>query len=133
MTQVSLFHLYALRILYLLMAVALGAMIWPVILHPTQPLGVGRSVANAMLGAISALSFLGLRYPLKMLPLLFFEIVWKLVWLMFVAYPAYRNQSLDENMLSALYEILPILIFPFLLPWRYIFDTYLAGSGDRWR
>ena len=40
-----------------------------------------------MLTAMSILAFLGLRYPVKMLPVLLFESAWKLLWLALVAVP----------------------------------------------
>jgi hypothetical protein len=25
------------------------------------------------------------------------------------------------------------VIFPLVIPWRYVFDQYVRGQGDRWR
>ena len=72
--EVSLVRLYVLRAMYLLLVVGLGAMIVPEILSH-EP--ASRGVIPSLLGAVWLLAFLGLRYPLEMLPLLMFEFAWK--------------------------------------------------------
>ena len=42
---------------------------------------------QCILLAMSVLAFLGLRYPVKMLPILLFESMWKLTWLAVIALP----------------------------------------------
>ena len=78
MTQVSLPRLYALRAAYLLMSVGLGLTIWPGILHPEKPWPLMYGVVQCVLAAVSLLALLGLRHPLKMLPILMFEMIWTL-------------------------------------------------------
>ena len=81
MTEISLFRLYALRAAYLLLAVGLAATVWPLIInHPPQwPLM--NSVVCSLLAAVSVLAAIGIRYPLQMLPILLFELLWKSIWL----------------------------------------------------
>jgi len=74
--EVSLVRLYVLRATYLLMVVGLGATIMPEILGHTL---TARGVIPSLLGALWTLAFLGLRYPLQMLPLLMFEFAWKAI------------------------------------------------------
>ena len=85
MNEVSLVRLYALRATYLLIVVGLGIEIWPGIIHHEKPWELMQGVVNCVLAAVSLLALLGLRYPLQMLPLLFFEMVWKSIWLIVVA------------------------------------------------
>ncbi len=80
MSEVSIFRIYLLRARYLLIAVGLAIMIWPGILSPPENLSHMGSVVRSVLGAVSLLAALGIRYPVKMLPLLFFELVWKCIW-----------------------------------------------------
>jgi hypothetical protein len=80
--EVSAFRLYLLRAMYLLIVVGLGFQIWPGILHPPKDLEHMRGVVRSLLGAVSLLAVVGIRYPLKMLPLLFFELVWKSIWIL---------------------------------------------------
>jgi len=70
--ELSTFRLYLMRGLYLLITVGLGSIIWPLMFHH-KPWDLMHSVAMALLAALSALMALGIRYPVKMLPLLFCE------------------------------------------------------------
>jgi hypothetical protein len=133
MIQVSLFRLYALRATYLLLVVGLGIGIWPGIIHHTKPWGLMQGVVNCVLAAVSALAILGLRYPLLMLPLLLFELVWKSIWLLVVAVPLWSVHGMDANTWETAAACLMGVIFPIVIPWRYVFANYLAKPGDRWR
>jgi hypothetical protein len=65
--ELSLVRLYVLRATYLLLVVGLGATIVPV-LFSHEPMA--RGAIPSLLGAVWLLAFVGLRYPLQMLPLL---------------------------------------------------------------
>lgn len=82
--EVSIFRLYLLRAAYLLLVVGLGITVWPTMIHHPQ-WTLWHGVGKSMLAAISVLAILGIRYPLKMLPLLFFEVTWKSIWLVAIA------------------------------------------------
>lgn len=130
---VSLARLYALRATYLLIAVGLGVEIWPGILHHDRPWGLMQGVVNCVLGAVSLLALLGLRHPLKMLPLLFFEMVWKSLWLIVVALPLWRAGPMDAGTAETVLACLMGVIFPLVIPWRHVVASYVTGAGDRWR
>ena len=133
MTGLSPFRLNLLRTGYLILVVGLGTTIWPSILDPARSWGLMHGVVVSMLGAMSALAVLGIRYPLAMLPLLFFEMGWKAIWLLRVALPLWSANRLDAAATETLYECLPIILFPIIIPWRYVFDTYARKPGDAWR
>src|SRR5262249_47563801 len=122
MTDVSLFRLYLLRAMYLLIGVGLGMQIWPLILnHTAGQWTVMHSVAMSMLGALSALSLLGLRYPLQMLPLLFFELAWKIIWLAAMAVPVGLANRIDDKWMETVFACLLVAIVPIVLPWDYVY------------
>jgi hypothetical protein len=132
MKDVSLFRLYLLRAMYLLIAVGLGSMIWPLIINHVKPWGHMQGVAICLFGALSLLSVLGLRYPLQMLPLLLFELAWKSIWLIVVAWPLWSSGTIDPANLQTMYECLLGLVLLFIIPWRYVFANYVQRPGDRW-
>ena len=131
--EVSLLRLYALRATYLLLVVGMGFQIWPAIIHHTRPWDLMHGVASCMLGAMSALAAVGLRYPLKMLPILFFELVWKATWLIAIAYPLWTAHKIDADTAETVTACLMGIIFPIVIPWRYVIAQYLKAPGDRWR
>jgi hypothetical protein len=133
MTRVSLLRLYALRALYLLIAVGLGIEIWPGVIHHEKPWGLMQGVVCCVLAAVSVLAVLGLRYPLQMLPLLLFELVWKSIWLFVVALPLWSAHQMDAQTLETAKACLMGVIIPIVIPWPYVFASYVVKRGDRWR
>jgi hypothetical protein len=66
--------------MYLFMAVGLAIFELPAILHPAT-LSRLDGVVLSVLFAFALLAVVGIRYPIKMLPLLLFELLWKSIWL----------------------------------------------------
>jgi hypothetical protein len=133
MPEVSTFRLYLLRATYLLIAVGLGVTIWPGILNPPKDPGHMASVVRSVLGAVSLLALLGIRYPLKMLPLLFFELVWKTIWVVAFGLPLWASDRLDPNTRESLQAcLMGVVLVPLVTPWRYVWTHYLKLPGDRW-
>jgi hypothetical protein len=87
----------------------------------------------AMLVALSLLSFLGLRYPVQMLPILLFESAWKLIWMAVVALPLWTADQLDPANLELFYRNLWVVIILAVTPWRYVVTQYVTKRGDPWR
>ena len=93
-SELSLYRLHLMRGGYLLVGVGLAVVKWP-LLPGASDLPLFEGVTLCLLTAMSLLAFLGLRYPVKLLPLLLFESAWKLLWLGLVALP--RATSSDST------------------------------------
>jgi hypothetical protein len=133
MAEPALWRLNLLRAGYAFAAVGIALTIWPLILsHPAGwPLMNG--VVAAMMTAVSLLAALGLRYPLQMLPILLFELLWKAVWLASVALPLWSSGQLDPRTMKTVFECLLAAILIPLIPWDHVFRAYVKTPGTRWR
>ncbi len=132
--DVSTFRLYLLRATYLLLVVGLAFMVWPGVINHTKAWPLMQSVVSCLLAGVSVLAALGIRYPLKMLPVLLFELVWKSIWLIAVALPLWRADQLDPRTMETVKDCLwGIVILPIVIPWPYIWANYLKKPGDRWK
>ena len=131
MTQVSLVRIYLLRILFALIAIAQGAIQLPLFLHHV-PWTVMSGAAHSFLLALALLSFVGIRYPLQMLPLMVYELLWKSIWLLGIALPAWLAGRFDADTQSTFYEIAPIVVVIPIIPWRYVWENFVRKPGDRW-
>lgn len=132
MSDVSLVRLYLLRAAYLLVAVGLGLDIWPLIVQHSLNVSHMTTVVWSMLGAVSLLAAMGLRYPLYMLPVLFFELIWKTIWLSAFALPLYLADKLTDPFMQTVIDCVLIVIVAVVMPWRFVWDRFVAGRGDRW-
>jgi hypothetical protein len=132
MIEVSSFRLYLLRAVYLFIAAGLGIFILPGMFHHTGPWDMMDGVVNCMLAAMALLCLLGLRYPLQMLPLLMWEMVWKATWLVMIALPLIQSGQMDEAAWSNTAACLMGVIVPIAMPWKYVYARYIAQKGDRW-
>lgn len=133
MSELSTFRLYLLRAGYLLIAVGLAIMIFPGVIRPPENLPHMGAVVRSMLCAVALLSFLGIRYPLKLLPVLFFELLWKSVWILAFGLRLWSADKLGEAETQTLSDsIFGIIVVLLVTPWDYVFKHYLKEPGDRW-
>jgi len=133
LAQVSLMRLYLLRLGYFVMAAGLVVTKWPLIINHNSPWPLFEGVETCMLVAMSVLSFLGLRYPIKLLPILLFEIGWKFIWVSVVVLPLWISGELDQATAEIFYSCLVVLIVVAVVPWRYVVTHYVTTPGDPWR
>lgn len=134
MSAVSTFRLYLLRATYLLIFVGLGSDVWPGIIHHAKAWDLMDGVASTLLAALSVLVVLGIRYPLQMLPLLLFELLWKSIWLIAIALPLWSANQLDADTMETVKAcLMGIVLFPIVIPWPYVLANYVRKPGDRWK
>jgi hypothetical protein len=131
--EVSLFRLYTLRVSYLILSVGLGVYIWPTVIHHTSQVAVVHGIQLGLLAGIGATAVLGFRYPVQMLPLLLFELIWKAVYLIAFAAPLWFAHQVDAAAAEDIQACLMAVIFVPLIPWRYVFAQYVLRPGDRWK
>ena len=130
--DLSLTRLNLMRAGYLLMGVGLAVVKWPA-LPDAHTLPLFEGVTLCILTAMSLLAFLGLRYPVRLLPVLLFESAWKLLWLSLVALPKAIAGDLDSATSDVVVTCSLIIVILAVTPWRYVWKTYLRAPGDRWR
>lgn len=127
--EVSLLRLYVLRAMYLVLVVGLGAMIVPQIVSHEL---TSRGVIAALLGAVWLLSFLGLKYPLEMLPLLMFELAWKAIWMFFYGLPQWSAGQYPPTFAEDSFNIALGAVLLFVIPWGYVWRHFVKRPGARW-
>ena len=129
--EVSLTRLYVLRATYLLLIVGLGGFIVPQLLSH-EPLA--RGVITSLLGAVWLLAFIGLRYPLQMLPLLMFEFAWKTVWLLDYGLAQWSSGNVPATFPEDFKAIVAgVILMPIVIPWGYVLRHFARQPGARWR
>lgn len=127
-------RLNVMRVGYLLMAVGLALTKWPLFAQGTvASLPLFEGVVAALLASMSLLAILGLRYPVRMLPLLIFESAWKLIWLAAVAVPHLINGDMSAEMSSLLFSVSFVAVILAVTPWDYVWRRYVTAAGDPWR
>jgi hypothetical protein len=114
------------------MGVGLALVKWPV-LSEAEALPLYDGVTLCLLTAMSLLAFLGLRHPVKLLPLLLFESAWKLLWLSLVALPKATTGDLDAATTETVVSCSLVVVILAATPWRYVWRNYVQASGDRLR
>lgn len=132
MRPLSTLRLTLLRLCYAVLVVGLSLRYAPVFLDGLHSLPRMEGAVVALLSAIGLLAIAGLFSPIRMLPLLVFEIAWKVIWVSTVAMPKWLDGSLDEGFLSILFNCSVVLPFVFIVPWRYVAANFL-GKAEPFR
>ena len=130
-SEVSLARLYLLRATYLLLVVGLGVMIVPPLINHAP---MARGVVPSLLGSVWLLAFIGLKYPLQMLPLLMFELAWKTIWLLAFGLPQWSAGQTPPTFTEDFQNIaFGVVLMPLVIPWRYVWRHYIRQPATRWR
>lgn len=131
--EVSLYRLHLMRVGYAVMGIGLAVVKWPLLVNHPEPWPLFDGVVTCILTAMSLLALLGLRYPVRLLPILLFECGWKLIWLSVVAAPKLATGNLDAATQEVMVNSLLVVIILAVVPWRYVWQQYVTAKGDRWR
>lgn len=134
MNEVPLWRLQLLRAFYLLVTVGLASTFGPLMLQHSDEWAQRKGETAALLSGLAFVCVWGLRYPLQMLPLLIFELVWKTIWLLVIAYPLWRNGAMTPAVEgTAMACLMGIVLTPLVLPWRHLAHHYFSKPAERFR
>jgi len=112
---------------YLLVGLGLALVKWP-LLPDAHTLPLYEGVTLCLLTAMSLLALLGLRHPVRMLPLLLFESLWKLLWLGLVALPRAASGGLDAATTEVMTSCAVVLVVIAVVPWSHVWRRYLRPA-----
>jgi hypothetical protein len=129
--EVPLWRLHVMRAIALLFVVGGFSNYLPGLLDPDPN---ARGVSQSMFGGLWLVAFLALRYPLLMLPIYLYELVWKTIWLLAFGLPQWRSGRVDARLGEDLLEIgLFPFVFALIIPWGYVWRHYVRDPAERWR
>ena len=122
-------QIWGLRLFFLLMLVFVTPSAWTALLTHAGAWDPLRAVAITVWATYPALALFALLRPLRWLPLMFFTIGYKTLWLAFVAYPLWQAGTLwgtPTGEVASSFLALPLLVA--VVPWGYAWRTYVVGS-----
>lgn len=120
-------NIYLLRLMFFLIVVFVGRDSWTTILTHQGPWDYLQAVAYCVWAAFSVLCVVAFIHPLKMLPIVLFEILYKSIWLVIVAYPLWKTNQLAGSPAEGLTNAFLWLPLPLLAtPWPYVLRTYFS-------
>ena len=131
--EIRILPLYTLRLCYLILAVGLGLYMWPSVIHHTPDVAVAHGIQLSLLAGLGLAAVLGLRYPVQMLPLLLFELIWKAIYLLAFGLPLWSPHQVNAAAAEDIRACLMVVIFIPLIPWRYVVRHYILQRGNRWK
>src|SRR5579872_2881330 len=122
-------NIYLLRLLYTLMFFFLSYTSWTHIINHTGPWDPANSAAWFMWASCAFIASIGILRPLKMLPIVLFEIIYKVAWLIVIALPLYQRHELTGTPAEGMANNFILVILPIVaMPWRYFLRTYILGK-----
>lgn len=131
--ELPLWRLNAMRVGYAFMGIGLAVVKWPLVIGYDSSTPLFKGIVDILLTAMGLLALLGLRYPVRLIPILLFECLWKLLWLAIVALPATLGGRVDDAMSEIIVNCALVVVILAVTPWAYVWRHYVVAKGDRWR
>lgn len=126
-TQQSLptWRLHAMRGLFFLNFISLAFDNWSAIFFPEEQMGVLSGVAISFWAGFSLLNLLGVRFPLKMLPILMLQLLYKSAWILGTYLPAKGKGTVDAGIQEFFWIcVAGIVLNLVLIPWGYVYREF---------
>ena len=132
--MISTLRLYLLRGTYLLVSLFLLTQIWPALIRHLGEPAILSNVARCLMAAMAPLMLLGLRYPLKMLPIMLFEFFWKTIWIAAFGIPLWLHHQVTPDIMETIKACgMGVVLCPIVIPWDYVWRNYVKPHGEPWR
>ncbi|MFM6344212.1 MAG: hypothetical protein ACKPFK_03565, partial [Dolichospermum sp.] len=114
---------------YTLMFAVMGYSAWSHIFSNKGSWEPVNAVTWCVWAAYATISFIGIYNTLKMLPIMLFMIFYKTIWLIVVAYPLWKTNTLigspnEELTFIFIWVFIPAIFFP----WKYSYRHYLIPT-----
>jgi hypothetical protein len=123
-------NIYLLRLLFILVVLFLATGAWSHIFNHEGEWKATDASAWCMWAAYSLMCLIGIIHPLKMLPIVLFEIIYKITWLLVVAWPLWRTGELTGSAVEGMANDYTWVILPVLaMPWKYFFRKFILGRS----
>ncbi len=129
--EVSRARLIVLRALYAFIVVGLGLFVWPAFIAQLPDPAHYHGIVMTMLAAFSILCAVGIRYPLQMLPLLLWELLWKSMWLLLIALPRWQAGTMDASTTQTAIDCAAVVLVLLAVPWGYVVRHYVRQPAER--
>ena len=124
-TEIGKVRLYAMRLVFFLTIIGLAPTTWPKVFSFSGTMDPINAVAISFWAAISMLSIIGFLYPLKMLPLLFLQLLYKALWLFCVGIPLWLQGDMDSGVKELfIANSVGVILDALVIPWLYVFRKY---------
>lgn len=119
---------YVMKLFFALMFLLVAKDAWLELISHKGEWDVEVAVAWCSIAAYTTLSGLGIFHTLKMLPIMIFMVLYKGLWLYFVAFPLWSAGQLDGSAAEGWAQTFIIMIIPLIfIPWKYVYNTYILG------
>ena len=122
-------QIWGLRLFFFLMLVFVTPEAWSALLQHDGPWDPVRAATFCVWATYPALALFGVFRPLRWLPLMFFTVGYKSLWLYFIAWPLWMSGTLvgsrAEEMAFA-FAFVPLMAA--VVPWSYAWRTYFSPT-----
>ncbi|MBX2844474.1 MAG: hypothetical protein KTR26_22115 [Flammeovirgaceae bacterium] len=126
--RVPKWRLHVMRGLFFLNFISLAFDNWSIIFFPEEQMDTLAGVTISFWAAFSLLNLFGIRFPLKFIPILLLQLLYKLAWIIGTYLPAKKAGMLDEDLNSFLWVcIAGIILNLLIIPWRIVYSEYFKN------
>ena len=129
--EVGTIRRHLMRLAYVLTFLGVGPRAWTTLVTRATPWDPLTGVVFSFWAAYATLMILGLWNPLKMVPLLLLQLLYKSVWLIAVALPLAKAGPLDGTAAGLVrIFVAAVVVDLVVIPWPYVFARYIKKSPE---